>query len=67
MANIYTFYQFYIELITSVTMQKKLIYNILPDNDKETYLSESAYNMKSWQFKFLLIVFSSNSIDVKSF
>ena len=48
MAKIYTSYQFYIELITSVTIQKKLIYNILLDNDRKTYLSESAYNMKSF-------------------
>ena len=48
MAKIYTSYQFYIELLTSVTIQKKLIYNILLDNDRKTYLSESAYNMKSF-------------------
>ena len=48
MTNIYTFYQFYVDLITSVTMQKKLIHNILLDNDRKTYLSESAYNLKSF-------------------
>ena len=48
MAEIYTSYKFYIDLITSVTKQKKLIHNILLDNDRKTYLSESAYNMKSF-------------------
>ena len=48
MAKIYTFYQFDIELIRSVTIQKKLIHNILLDNGRKTYLSESAYNMKSF-------------------
>ena len=48
MAKIYTFYQFYIELITSVTIQKKAITNILLGNDGKTYLSESAYTMKSF-------------------
>ena len=47
MAKIYTSYQFYIEL-TSVTIQMKFIYNILLDNDRKMYLSESAYNMKSF-------------------
>ena len=67
MAKIYTSYQIYIELITSVTILKKLIHNILLENDRKTYSSESAYNMKSsmW-FKFLLIVSWSNSIDIKS-
>ena len=46
-AKIYTCYQFYIEFITSITIQKKFIHNILLDNDRNTYLSESAHKMKS--------------------
>ena len=48
MAKIFTSYQFYIELITPVIIQKKLIHNILLDNVGKTYISESAYNMKSF-------------------
>ena len=35
--NVTTFW-----VATSVTIQKKLIHNILLDNDRQTYLSESA-------------------------
>ena len=54
MAKIYTSYQFYVEPIASVTIQKKLIHNILLDNDRTTYLSESAYNMKSFMIVTVL-------------
>ena len=50
MAKIYTSYQFYIELITSVTIQKKLTHNILLDNDRKTFWFESTYNIKSFSF-----------------
>ena len=61
MTKIYTSYQFYIELITSVTIQKKLIHNILLDNDRKTYLSESAYDMKS----FMTVHFSAHCILIE--
>ena len=61
MAKIYTSYQFYIELMTSVTTQQKLIHNILLDNDRKNNLSEWAYNMKS----FMTVQFPTHCILIE--